>query len=31
MDLYGFDLKATVQQQAVRMQADGNSRRNEGM
>jgi hypothetical protein len=31
MDLYGFDLKATVQQQAVRMQADGISRRNEGM
>jgi hypothetical protein len=30
-DLYGFDVKATVQQQAVRMQADGISRRNEGM
>lgn len=30
-DLYGFELKATVQQQAVRMQADGISRRSEGM
>jgi hypothetical protein len=28
-DLYGFDIKVNVQAQAIRLQCDGNSRRNE--